>query len=326
MCLINSSAAMAVPTIMPQTQEPTVTPSTSPIISKQMVEMPMLVEDFPVQQQSSTPPIVPNSPMTVNGSCQQHLNSIQTKNNDLNKARVVHHDYHDHSREREEGTANPVARGGVTTPFPIHLHDMLERIEREGYGHVVSWQSHGRCFVIHNQKEFIEHVMSTYTKHSKFPSFRRQLNLYGYRRITKGPDKGGYYHELFLRGKPFLARRMQRKCIKGTGVRCRNNPQEEPNFYKMAPIAIIPSDSDSEDEQNKVQSKPQVVTQVAPKAIAPSPPPPTPIPSPDVIVNFEGQSFHLMDEHEKIWQKMESLIRSTDQTIPIVENDFQFEL
>lgn len=333
MCLINNSTKMGVPTIAPQTQETMVTPSTSPLHSKSMVEVPMLVEDLPpIRSAPSASSIVSSSSVTVNSSCsQQPITNSQSKNSNepSNKNRVVHHDYHDHSHEREEGTTNPVARGGVTTPFPIHLHDMLETIEREGYGHVVSWQPHGRCFVIHKQKEFIEHVMPTYTKHSKFPSFRRQLNLYGYRRITKGPDKGGYYHELFLRGKPFLARRMQRKCIKGTGVRCRNNPQEEPNFYKMAPM-VIPNDSDSEDETNKINVNSQVISQVvaqlAPQVVPQSVPCHAPITSADIIVNFEGQSFHLMDEHENTWQRMESFIRSADQTIPIVENDVQLDL
>lgn len=50
-------------------------------------------------------------------------------------------------------------RGGVTVAFPEILHDMLGRIEDEGLGHVVSWQPHGRCFIVHRKKEFIENVM-----------------------------------------------------------------------------------------------------------------------------------------------------------------------
>ena len=31
-----------------------------------------------------------------------------------------------------------------------------------------------------------------------------KLNLYGFRKIRKGPDPGGYAHEHFLRGRPDL--------------------------------------------------------------------------------------------------------------------------
>jgi hypothetical protein len=46
-----------------------------------------------------------------------------------------------------------------------------------------------------------------------------------------GRDKGGYYHELFLRSKLFLSRRIQRMKIKGTGARKPGSPETEPNFY-----------------------------------------------------------------------------------------------
>ena len=71
-------------------------------------------------------------------------------------------------------------------------------------------QPHGRCFVVHKPKEFVADVMPTYFRQSKLTSFQRQLNLYGFTRITKGPDRGGYYHELFLRHKLFLCGTMVR--------------------------------------------------------------------------------------------------------------------
>jgi hypothetical protein len=40
---------------------------------------------------------------------------------------------------------------------------------------------------------------------------QRQLNLYGFRRIGEGPDKGGYIHEHFLRGKKSLCKKIKRK-------------------------------------------------------------------------------------------------------------------
>lgn len=76
-------------------------------------------------------------------------------------------------------------------------------------------------------------ILPAYFQLSKFPSFQRQLNLYGFRRLTKGPDRGGYYHECFLRGKPFLISKIKRMKLKGTGVRARSNPDEEPNFWSM---------------------------------------------------------------------------------------------
>jgi hypothetical protein len=42
-------------------------------------------------------------------------------------------------------------------------------------------------------------------------SFQRQLNLYGFRRISEGKEKGGYFHKDFFKGKRSLARKIRRK-------------------------------------------------------------------------------------------------------------------
>lgn len=69
-----------------------------------------------------------------------------------------------------------VSRGGVVTPFPWKLHDMLESVEEEGYAHIVSWQPHGRCFAVHKPIEFVQ-LIKKYFNQSKLASFQRQLNL-----------------------------------------------------------------------------------------------------------------------------------------------------
>jgi hypothetical protein len=207
---------------------------------------------------------------------------------------IVMHNYHDHSDDIDDGSPEPVARGGVTTPFPIKLHDMLDQIERDGYGDVISWQPHGRCFVVHKPKEFVDHIMPTYFKQSKFPSFQRQLNLYGFQRLTKGEDKGGYYHEMFLRNKIFLAHRINRMRVKGTGVRARSNPDMEPNFCSMQPV--VTSSSEKGNTVSPLMTSSQqgpLIPEEAPSAIKSL--------DDDVVCEFEGMSFHVLgvDDYEQ---------------------------
>lgn len=41
-----------------------------------------------------------------------------------------------------------------------------------------------------------------YISENKYSSFQRQLNLYGFRKLVRGEEAGGYMHPLFERGKP----------------------------------------------------------------------------------------------------------------------------
>lgn len=161
----------------------------------------------------------------------------------------VIHEYHDHAFDDVESLKSNKERrgprGGVTTPFPVKLHNLLED---NLHADIISWQPHGRCFILRNPKEFLAEVMPKYFKQTKLTSFQRQLNLYGFNRLTSGPDKGGYYHELFLRTREQLCTTMVRMRIKGTRTKGASNPESEPNFYKM--VRMPDSDAPSHDDDD----------------------------------------------------------------------------
>jgi hypothetical protein len=134
-------------------------------------------------------------------------------------------------------------RGGVAEPFPTKLYRMLQEVEEEGKSHIVSFYPHGRAFGIHNINAFTDEILPKYfSKQSKLVSFVRQLNLYGFVRIHSGLDMGGYYHELFLKGRPELFPFMRRTGASYKGKedrrKCkdRNVPAIQSDFYAMQPI------------------------------------------------------------------------------------------
>ena len=69
------------------------------------------------------------------------------------------HVYHDFSNALPP-TVNEPERGGTT--FPLRLHHMLSQIEMGGLSHIVSWQPHGRCFIVHQQEDFVNQVLPMY--------------------------------------------------------------------------------------------------------------------------------------------------------------------
>ena len=173
----------------------------------------------------------------------------------------VQHNYHDHAKDdcATYLSAPVVSKGGVTVPFPTKLHNMLDHIDEHEseLSSIVSWQPHGRCFLVKDIKQFTKDVLPRFFEQKKYPSFQRQLNLYGFNRLTKGPDKGSYYHELFLRSKKVLCRGIQRMKVKGTGSRMASNPKQEPNFYQMdqMPSSVTsPLDIESKVTEKRVKA------------------------------------------------------------------------
>jgi hypothetical protein len=151
-------------------------------------------------------------------------------NNDSNRYTMTPQE--DIGQEQEENDKS-IAKGGVSTPFPWKLHEMLDSMARKQDDSIVCWQPHGRAFMVHDPKGFVTRIMPDYFNQTKYASFQRQLNLYGFSRLSHGRDKGAYYHQCFVRAQRGLCRNMIRQKIKGTKVRRSLSADEEPNFYSI---------------------------------------------------------------------------------------------
>ena len=123
---------------------------------------------------------------------------------------------------------------------------MLEQIEKnegaicqnlQDVKFIISWQHHGRCFKVRDIKAFENEVLPHFfPQQRKYASFRRQLSIYGFKRLLKtGSDQNGYYHEMFLRGKLYLCRSIPR-VVKKQNAFDNSNLQDEPDLSKMKPM------------------------------------------------------------------------------------------
>eukprot|EP00934_Nitzschia_sp_Nitz4_P004238 Nitzschia sp. Nitz4//scaffold115_size69933//55923//57608//NITZ4_006010-RA/size69933-snap-gene-0.88-mRNA-1//-1//CDS//3329533523//4228//frame0 len=95
----------------------------------------------------------------------------------------------------------------LTLTFPQQLMEILNRDEE--HGDIISWLPHGRGFMIYKKKQFETDVMPKYfNKHSKYTSFTRKLNRWGFVRITRGAEMGAYYNPQFQRGEEKMCAEM----------------------------------------------------------------------------------------------------------------------
>ncbi|KAL7545388.1 hypothetical protein ACHAWF_012043 [Thalassiosira exigua] len=80
--------------------------------------------------------------------------------------------------------------------FPFKLYAMLEDVATSTESSIVSWNPNGRSFTIHDAEQLMEQVVPRYFRQTKFRSFTRQLNVWGFVNL----HNGGWKHELFIRG------------------------------------------------------------------------------------------------------------------------------
>jgi HSF-type DNA-binding len=84
---------------------------------------------------------------------------------------TVEHSYEDHYHASESKAPGAVAEQQAQRRvlmatghrsdrnFPVKLHCMLSALEKEGLSHIVSWQPHGRCFLVRDHKKFVERIL-----------------------------------------------------------------------------------------------------------------------------------------------------------------------
>ena len=126
----------------------------------------------------------------------------------------------------------------------------------ETFSRIVSWQPHGRAFAVHDKDRFIGEIMPRYFKQSRFSSFLRQLNLYNFVRIKRdNGDKGGYYHELCLRGRSELCALIERTGKEGSSKWYYSPPHLEPDFFRMPSVEPTMKQDQTQEDTNGYSSE-----------------------------------------------------------------------
>jgi len=148
--------------------------------------------------------------------------------------------YKDFSQDMDPDPLTPLTPPGRVPNFPAKMHAILSRPD---LADVIAWMPHGRSWRVLKPREFEVRVLPTFFEHSKFSSFIRQANGWGFRRITQGRDRNSYYHDLFLRGLPHLCKQMKRP---GVSEKRPADVDHEPDLYAISDCFPVPEKADDD--------------------------------------------------------------------------------
>ncbi|XP_055854707.1 heat shock factor protein isoform X1 [Episyrphus balteatus] len=102
---------------------------------------------------------------------------------------------------------------------PAFLAKLWRLVEDPETNNLICWSKDGRSFIIQNQAQFARELLPLNYKHNNMASFIRQLNMYGFHKITS-IDNGGlkfdrddmeFSHPCFKRNCPYLLEHIKRK-------------------------------------------------------------------------------------------------------------------
>jgi len=90
----------------------------------------------------------------------------------------------------------------------------MEILNNDNHSDVIIWLHHGKSFFIKNKEKFSTQILPFYFKQSKYTSFMRKLNRWGFNLVRSGRERGVYYHRLFQRGNPIIYMQIPCKVFK----------------------------------------------------------------------------------------------------------------
>ena len=184
---------------------------------------------------------------------------------------------------------------------------------------LIAWDGTGNSFHVYDQARFSREILPRYFKHNNFASFIRQLNMYGFRKMStiehgslkNERDDIEFAHPSFLRGQESLLEFIKRRAPD-------NQPKQHLSTIK-AEVSASPSSTSSVLSTQQIETKP-VQTDEFGHIL-------------DDVRNLHSKQsslsdklFHLQDENQALWREVGSLRQKHSKQQQIVSKLMEFLL
>lgn len=119
---------------------------------------------------------------------------------------------------------------------PVFVNKLIAMIENPGNSALIRWAPKGETFIVTDADRLAELELPKYFKHSNFTSLVRQLNMYGFHKVTNTggsksmaksePQLWEFVHPCVQRGRPELLVHVKRKASESSGSK-KKMPKED---------------------------------------------------------------------------------------------------
>ncbi|XP_004534650.1 heat shock factor protein isoform X2 [Ceratitis capitata] len=146
---------------------------------------------------------------------------------------------------------------------PAFLAKLWRLVDDPDTNHLICWNKDGRSFIIQNQAQFARELLPLNYKHNNMASFIRQLNMYGFHKITS-IDNGGlkfdrdemeFSHPCFKRNCAYLLEHIKRKIANTKGLDDKSGLKPEAVTKVLQDVKAMRGRQDSLDSRFSVMKQ-----------------------------------------------------------------------
>ncbi|XP_075678872.1 uncharacterized protein LOC113792776 isoform X2 [Dermatophagoides pteronyssinus] len=117
---------------------------------------------------------------------------------------------------------------GSNANIPTFILKLWKLVCDESSNDLICWNRNGRSFIIKDQGRFAKEILPLYFKHSNMASFIRQLNMYGFRKVSNiehgglksDGDEVEFFHHHFCLGQADQLELIKRKMSTNNNSKC----------------------------------------------------------------------------------------------------------
>ncbi|SAL97187.1 hypothetical protein [Absidia glauca] len=119
------------------------------------------------------------------------------------------------------------------TSIPVFITKLCMILDDSSIQEMIAWSQDGERFCVYDIPGFSKVVLPRYFKHSNWPSFVRQLNMYGFHKINDSCNTGQgqlvceFHHPMFYRNGRQSLRKIRRNSRRSISSTVERNPQRQ---------------------------------------------------------------------------------------------------